>query len=71
MTRRGRSDGAGRTGDILRGRGAGALMVVTTSGVLVAGGTPPPSAIARVPSMTKNITQSIIVVVGGTLGVPV
>jgi len=71
MTRRGRSDGDGGTGDILRGRGAGAPMKVTTSGVLVVGATLPPSGIARVPLMTKNITHGGIVVVGGALGVPV
>lgn len=71
MTRRGRNDGDGGGADILRGRGAGAPTEVSTSGVLVAGATPPPSGIARVPLMTKNITQDGIVVLGGALGVPV
>src|SRR5260221_14367801 len=71
MTRRGRSDRNGGTGDMLRGRGAGAPMEVTTSGVLVVGATLPPNGIARVPLMTKDITHGGIVVVGGALGVPV
>jgi hypothetical protein len=68
MTRRGRSDGGAGIGDILRDRGA---PMEITSGVLVAGGTLPPSDIAPVPLMTKNITHGGIVVVGGAPGVRV
>jgi hypothetical protein len=64
MTRRRRSGGGTGTGNMLRSRGAGAPMEVT-SRVLVAEATLPPSDIAHVPLMTKNITRVGIVVVGG------
>jgi len=68
MTRRGRNDDGGGIGDMLRDRGA---PMEVTSGVLVARATLPPSDIAHVLLMTKNITHGDIVIVGGALGVQV
>jgi len=68
LMRRGRSDGGGGIGDMLRDRGA---PMEVTSGVLVVGATLPPSDIARVPLMMKNTARGGIVIVGGALGVRV